>query len=144
MSADSREAGHDEVWKCIGTILVPPDIVAVPRRSPPRIRKRTPWHSQPDGQVATERVGQREWFSDRLFVESQDGHAPAGYSTSLSIHTAVAAVLLLYFIVWRADPPSMIRPHAQLIMPVMVAAPPVVEVPGPRPGGPRRSASVST
>jgi protein TonB len=79
----------------IRTIVVPPDIVAVPRRSPPRPRKRTPWHPQPDGEV-TVRAGQREWFSDRLFVESQDDHARSGYSASFIAHACIIVALVAF------------------------------------------------
>ena len=77
----------------IRTIVVPPDIIAVPRRSPPRVKKRTPWRQQPDRTV-TARTGEREWFSDRLFVESHDGHARSGYGASVVVHLCIAAALL--------------------------------------------------
>src|SRR5437867_2365844 len=60
------------------TLLLLGDIAAVPQRSPRRVRKRTPWRPQPDGTV-TVRAGERDWFSDRVFVESRDGHARGGY-----------------------------------------------------------------
>src|SRR5436190_3881207 len=75
------------------TLLNLGDIAAVPRRSPPRVKKRTPWRQQPDG-TATERTGEREWFSDRLFVESHDGHARSGYGASVVVHLCIAAALL--------------------------------------------------
>ena len=85
------------MWKGVRTIVVPPDIVGVQRRSPPPVKKRTPWHPQPDGEVMTERAGGREWFSDRLFVEAQD-HARDGYGLSIAAHLvcviAIVAVLL--------------------------------------------------
>ena len=99
----------------IRTILVPPDIVAVPRRSPPRVRKSTPWHPQPDGQVRTERVGQREWFSDRLFVESHEGCARSGYGASLVVHACAAAALLLVLIS-HSEPTAFVRGRS-LFMP---------------------------
>lgn len=104
----------------IRTILVPPDIVAVPRCSPVRVRKRTPWRPQPDGQVTTARAGQREWFSDRVFVESQDGHARSGYSASILVHVCGGAALLLY-VITRLDQPIVVRVSAALAMPVIVS-----------------------
>jgi len=76
------------------TLLNLGDIAAVPQRSPRRIRKRTPWHPQPDGTAAA-RGGEREWFSDRLFVESRDGHPRGGYGASFVVHLLVAATLIL-------------------------------------------------
>src|SRR5438046_9818758 len=90
----ARAAGGSAQEACSGvrTILVPPDIVAVQRRSPAPVKKRTPWHPQPDGQTRTERSGTREWFSDRLFVESHDNHTRSGYSASIALHLGFAAV----------------------------------------------------
>src|SRR5438132_14271257 len=82
----------------VRTILVPPDIVAVPRRSPAPAKKRTPWRPKPDGQARTERSGAREWFSDRLFVEGADDHKRSGYGTAIALHICLAAgiVALLF------------------------------------------------
>ena len=102
------------------TFLVPPDIVAVARRSPPRVKKRTPWRPQPDGQSTTSRAGQRAWFSDGIFVESQEGHARSAYSASAVVHTGLGVALLLYLIL-RPDQLSAPRPSAALVMPVLVA-----------------------
>jgi protein TonB len=79
------------------TLLNLGDIAAVPQRSPRRIRKRTPWHPQPDG-TATARGGERDWFSDRLFVEAQDDHARGGYGASVVVHLLVAAGLIAYLL----------------------------------------------
>src|SRR5262245_31932764 len=79
------------------TLLNLGNISAVPRRSPPRVRKRTPWRPQPDG-TATTRTGDREWFSDRLFVESRDRHARGGYGASFVVHLLVAAALIAYLL----------------------------------------------
>jgi protein TonB len=111
-------------------ILVPPDIVAVPRRTPVRTRKRTPWHPQPDGEVATDRGGGREWFSDKLFVESQEDHTRSGYGTSFGGHCIAAAVLVVV-IVTRPVPilhvgdgsSPMIMPAELSILPITTAVP---------------------
>jgi hypothetical protein len=78
----------------IRTIVVPYDIVAVQRRSPLPVRKRTPWRPQADGDP-TERSGARKWFSDRVFVEAQTGNAWAGYGFSIALHLTVALLIVL-------------------------------------------------
>ena len=105
----------------VRTILVPPDIVAVPRRSPVPAKKRTPWHPQPDGQTRTERPGTREWFSDRLFVESHDHHTRSGYGTSIAVHAGVAAALAAVIFSQTVHVP-VVRARASLFMPAIVAA----------------------
>jgi protein TonB len=112
------------------TVLNLGDIVAVPRHSPPRARKHTPWHPQPDGQVTTVRPGQREWFSDRVFVEPQDGHERSGYSASLVMHVC-ASVAVLAFLISRPAQPIVVRTQA-LEMPAFVTqlpTPPVAQTP---------------
>ena len=109
------------------TLLLLGDIAAVPRRSPPRARKRTPWHPQPDGTVATVRAGQREWFSDRVFVEPQDGHARSAFSTSLVVHLCAAAALL-GFLVTGSVRPIVIKMGA-LTMPAFVSQVPAMPIP---------------
>jgi protein TonB len=121
-----------------------------------RIRKRTPWHPQPDGESVTERAGGRDWFSDKVFVEPQDDHARSGYSTSAGGH-CVAAALLVVVIVTRPVPilrvgdgsSPMVMPASLSLLPVAssgvrpaAAAPvapkptldPVVAPPPPPPG----------
>ena len=58
-------------WSTIRTIVVPHGIAAVPRRSPIKARKRTPWRSAPEAHGTVERADRREWFADRLIVESK-------------------------------------------------------------------------
>jgi protein TonB len=103
----------------IRTIVVPPDIVAVPRRSPPRARKRTPWHPRPDGEAMTVRPGEREWFSDRLFVESQSDHARSGFSASFIAH-ACFIVALVAFLMARPLQHVVAR-SAELPMPAFIS-----------------------
>ena len=94
MRAQARSFEAQAPFSGVRTILIPPDIVAVPRRSPVPVRKRTPWHPQPDGQVVTERSGAREWFSDRLFVEGADDHKRSGYAVAAILHACAAAVVV--------------------------------------------------
>jgi protein TonB len=110
------------------TILVPPDIVAVPRRSPPRVRKRTPWHPQPDGAVATPRAGEREWFGDRVFVEAQAGHARSGYGVSLLLHVC-AVIPLIAFLMTRPDQLIIVALSPGVEMPAFPAPPPTSPTP---------------
>jgi periplasmic protein TonB len=102
------------------TILVPPDIVPVQRRSPLPVRKRTPWRPRPDGEATTARAGGREWFSDRLFVEPKSDYARAGFGTSMTMH-AVCAVALLGALVVRAEPLQMVGHGPRLVMPASLA-----------------------
>src|SRR4029077_232115 len=103
------------------TLLNLGDIAAVPQRSPRRIRKRTPWHPQPDG-TATARDGEREWFSDRLFVESHNGHTRGGYGASFVVHVLVAAVLIAY--VLSRPIHSIVVRMESLAMPAFASPPP--------------------
>jgi protein TonB len=111
----------------VRTILVPPDIVAVPRRSPAPARKRTPWRPQPDGQTRTERSGAREWFSDRLFVEGQDDHKRSGFSTSIALHSCIAAAFAAVVLAQAVHVP-VVRARSSLAMPAIVAASPTPDV----------------
>jgi periplasmic protein TonB len=44
------------------------------------------------------RTGEREWFSDRVFVESHDRHARGGYGASVVVHLLVAAVIVAFLL----------------------------------------------
>jgi len=59
-----------------------------------------------DGEVMTVRPGEREWFSDRLFVESQDDHACSGYSASFIAHACIIV---------RSSPFLMARPLQRVV-----------------------------
>jgi protein TonB len=83
-----------ESWSSIRTIVVPHGITAVPRRSPIKARKRTPWNPAP-ARSGVERGGTREWFTDRLFVESKQANLPAACSTSGIVHAVVVVLVFL-------------------------------------------------
>jgi len=102
------------------TTLVPSDIVAVQRRSPLSVRKRTPWRPQPDGEVRTERAGARDWFSDRLFVEAQQGHRRAGYGASIALHVG-SAVVLFIVLGMRAGSIELVTAGSPLVTPTTMA-----------------------
>jgi hypothetical protein len=90
VSTECRDASADEAaWAWIRTIIVPTGIAPVERRSPVPYRKRTPLRKHPDGE-ATSRLGGRDWFSDHVFVEPQQGHKRAGFGAALTVHVIVA------------------------------------------------------
>jgi protein TonB len=104
------------------TILLPPDIVAVQPRSPSRVRKRTPWHPQPDGTTATARPGDRDWFSDRLFVEGERHHVRLGLGTSITLHTCSGIALTV--LLWTTPLQQVAMTKApRLVMPVSLTMP---------------------
>ena len=112
-------------WKCVRTTLVPQDIPGVKARTPVRRRRSTPWTPQPDGTATTVRCGEREWFSDRLFVECEQPHASAGYGSSFTVHAVLVGALLAYVI---AQPQTLavVTNRSHLTMPVVVAPIPVM------------------
>lgn len=131
MSLEARGTSPNATaWAGIRTIIVPPDIVAVQRRSPLRVRTRTPWQPRRDGEALTERAGSRDWFSDRLFVEAQDGHGRSGYGTSIAVHVSCAIVLI---VVLLSRPPQTLRVNggSSLVMPAMLSIVPIADAPIP-------------
>jgi protein TonB len=115
----------------VRTILVPPDIVAVAQRPKAPREKKPPWRPRPDA-GPTDRAGGRDWFSDHLFVEPQDGQLRSGVEASILVHVLVitlGVVLAAQF--ERAD---VIRVNQKLVMPAMLLMPPIPE---PLSGGPR-------
>ena len=91
-SADFSVTGS---WSTIRTIVVPHGISAVPRRSPIKARKRTPWNPAPEAHSVVERADSRDWFTDRLFVESKQANLPAACSTSAIAHVVLVILVLL-------------------------------------------------
>lgn len=130
----SASGGVTESWSTIRTIVVPHGISAVPRRSPVKARKRTPWNPAPDVHGVVERAGSREWFTDRLFIESKQANLPAACSTSAMVHVVlvIAVLLLLAARAARADlmpqrlmDVSLRMPDMAMLLPAAVAPPPV-------------------
>jgi periplasmic protein TonB len=132
--AGSGRSSHrvDEPRDTIRTIVVPHGITAVPRRSPIKVAKRTPWRPSPEHTV-TPRGGSREWFTDRLFVESKQANLPAACCTSAMAHAAGVAIIALLLLTARAMPShpmprsgmdvSLRMPPIELLLPIAVAPP---------------------
>jgi protein TonB len=129
----TRTLDVSESWSSIPTLVVPHGIAAVPRRSPVKARKRTPWHPASDAQGIVERGGSREWFTDRLFVESRQVNLPAACSTSLLVHVALAVLVLAVFAITaaRGGLTPLARQRAPLAMPRMMWVVPAVVAPPP-------------
>ncbi len=121
-ASDDRSDTDATACSGIRTILVPPDIVGVRPREPARIRRSTPCRPDIDGQAPTVRCGQRDWFSDHLFVESQDGHARTGYGASITVHVALVAALVAFLL---AQPDVITIHMPSLPMPAMIASMPL-------------------
>lgn len=122
----------DVTESTVRTIVVPHGITAVPRHSPIKARKRTPWHPSPEKADAVERGGTRQWFTDRLFVESKQANLPAACSTSAIVHGVVVIVALVLLVdrSLRADLTTPLKiTEVSLRMPVMELTPPAAVAP---------------
>ena len=136
VSVDSRGRGAaatsvSESPSVVRSIVVPPDIIAVPRRSPIKARKRTPWNPATT-RVVVERGAGREWFTERLFVQSRQANLPAACSTSAMVHIAVVIVAVLLLLAARAarpDPAPRAITNVSLRMPVLESVMPVAVAP---------------
>lgn len=118
-------------WSTIRTVVVPHGIAAVPRRSPIKARKRTPWRSMPEAHDVVGRADHREWLTDRVFVESKQTHLPAACSTSAMLHVVVVILVLLFLAARaaRADLPPRVQMNVSLRMPAFVSMPAAVAAP---------------
>ena len=130
--ASPASDGVTEPWSTVRTIIVPHGITAVPRRSPIKTRKRTPWKPSLESHAVVEHGGNREWFTDRLFVESQQAHLPAACSTSAMVHAVVIGLVLLLLAARAARTDRMPRPWTnvslqmppmELLLPVAITGP---------------------
>jgi protein TonB len=124
--------GATESTSPIRTIVVPHGISAVPRRSPIRTRNRTPWRPSLESDRVVERGANREWFTDRLFVESRQAHLPAACSTSAIVHVVLLMLVLSLLaaravradLMPRSDMDVSLRmPPIELLLPIAVAPP---------------------
>ena len=113
------------------TIVVPADIVAVPRRSPSRVRRRTPCPEHRDGQ-SVERAGGREWLSDSL-ADRPRATVRTAFGTSVTAHLSCVVALVAGFLA-PGDPFPAVRMTSRLVMPVLLSpAMPEVAEPSPKP-----------
>jgi protein TonB len=133
VSAESHSGSTDAApFAGVRTILVPPDIVAVERRSPAPVKKKLPpWRPRPeDG--PTERAGGRDWFSDRLFVETQDDHIRGGLGASVGVHVLFAVFLVV--LATHVERAMVVRVDSRMVMPALLLMPPISDAPshGPK------------
>lgn len=115
------------------TFIVPPDIVAVPRQSPVRVRKRTPWKPIVEGPQAVDRTGGRDWFGEHLSSQAARPRVSGVYAASIVINlAAVAGVSALMVSRQRTGNP---QPHQPLFVSVALAlgSPIVPEIDAPEP-----------
>jgi periplasmic protein TonB len=111
----------EAAWAGIRTIIVPTGIAPVQRRSPVPYRKRTPLRKHPDAEP-TNRAGGREWFSERVFVQKQQGHKRAAYMAAIAVHVVVV-ILLTMVVLSAAEPPAIARHRSRLVMPATLTMP---------------------
>jgi protein TonB len=124
MSPQSPSAGQHAAWAGDRHILVPPDIVAIPRRSPVRARTRTPWRPRAEGELTT-RGGGREWFAEQRFVEPRQAEIRAACGTSMTAHASCLIGLVLAALT-QSDPMPPLRVGPSLVMPAMMAVLPAI------------------
>jgi periplasmic protein TonB len=116
--------------------VVPADIVPVKRRSPIRIRKRTPWRQRPEGEPVV-CGGDRMWFNGRLFVEPETARARASCTASAFVHAGLFSVLLGLLLV-HPNTPVRVGLGQSLVMPAMTVMVPIAEMPSQAPPAPQR------
>ncbi len=91
----SANGSVTESWSTIRTIVVPHGIA--PCRGVRRSRRGNARRGirRPSVHGVVERGGSREWFTDRLFVESKQANLPAACSTSAMVHVVLVILVLL-------------------------------------------------
>ena len=149
---DSQPVENREVTEsssAIRTMVVPYGITAVQRRSPIKARKRTPWRPSPEAHGVVDRGGSRDWFTDRLFVETRPTNVSIAWSTSVMVHAALVILGLLLLAAgaaptdWsprRVVDVSLRMPPMELLLPIAVALPATPKlVEHPLPAAPRRA-----
>jgi protein TonB len=144
-----RPPGDTAPASPVRSLVVPPGIVAVPRSSPIPVRKKTPCRKDADGARVIAQTGGREWFADRLFVESKQPHLSAACSTSAAFHVGCAIVIAALLLMGAAAPPEPVQMAVTLRMPSMLAllpapaaAPAATPTAEPRVPPPARAAAV--
>jgi protein TonB len=118
MNVDQGAVHEPVAWPGNRNFIVPPDIVAVPRRSPLPKRKRTECKPRPEGEAVC-RAGNREWFSDHLFADEQTRDLRATCGTSFTAHASCVVGFLLLLAGPTGETP--VRVSTPMRMPVFVA-----------------------
>jgi protein TonB len=152
MSAELGKAPEPVGWVGTRNFIVPPDIVPVRRTSPIPQKKRTVCRPRAEGEAVC-RSGEREWFGDRVFVDTtttRDVRTACG--TSITAH-ASCVIGLIVLMAGQPQPSAPVRVSTPLRMPAFVAmagggssgggAPQLLRAPAPRtvtPDKPRRVA----
>ncbi len=119
MSAVLGKVPEPVGWAGNRNIIVPPDIIPVRRVSPIPKKKRTPCRPRPDGELIC-RAGNREWFSDRLFVEVDSRDLRTACGTSMTAH-ASCLVGLLVLLAGQPTSTTAVDVSSPLRMPAFVA-----------------------
>lgn len=118
MSAEMGRVPEPVDWAANRNFIVPPDIVPVRRVSPIRKKPRTVCRPQVEG-TAVCRSGNREWFSDHVFVDCESPDLRNACGTSFTAHAScVIGVLVLLA---GPAPTTPVRVNSPLRMPAFVA-----------------------
>ena len=114
------------------TFIVPPDIVAVPRQSPARVRKHTPCKPFVEGQPL-DRTGGRDWFGEHLSSQAARPQSSGVYAASALLN--VAAIVGISALMAGRDRPANPEPQQPLFVSVALAlgSPIVPEIEAPKP-----------
>jgi TonB family protein len=118
MSAELGNTHEPVGWHGNRNFIVPPDIVPLRRVSPIRKKPRTPCRLSPEG-TPVGRAGDREWFTDQLFVDPATRDLRSACGTSFTAHAScVIGVLVLLA---GPSPTTPVRVTAPFRMPAYVA-----------------------
>jgi periplasmic protein TonB len=131
------EEAADERFLGTRFFILPPGMVPVPRTSPIRVRKRTPWHPKPDAEPI-DRIGGRDWFGAHLTLEAQRRHKPAMYSLAVVAHAAVSLAIVAAVMLRRDS--SIPQIHQPFMVPVLLSLPSASKLFAPTPKPPSSDA----
>jgi len=120
MSLEQGTAPAPVAWFGNRNFIVPPEITPVRRVSPLPKRKRTPWRARPDGDPIC-RSGNRDWFSDRLFVDPHGSDLRTACGTSTVVHASCLVSVLMLLASQPAPAERPARVSEPLRMPAFVA-----------------------
>jgi protein TonB len=137
MRQDHRLGSDSPELPGLRTFIVPADIVAVPRRSPVRPRKRTPLKPIAEGQHAVDRTGGRDWFGAHLSAHATRPPSSRVFGASLLVN--VVAVAAISALMLNRSRPANPEPRQPLFVSVALAlgSPIVPEIAAPEPAAPQ-------